>query len=247
MTARTLMAGAMLSLVAACGHADVPASAPVPPEQSGSASHPVEPPTPLGPAVGPRAPSRPPAAGSTPSDVVVDSDLTLDQAIAGKRLPDSVRRQLRLVSVVYLGFDGRLHRGQLVVNAKVASEVRAIFAELSTARFPIESVVPVVAYGWDDESSMRANNTSAFNYRTVAGSTTLSNHAYGLAIDLNPRLNPAVRHGKVDPPGSTYEPSARGTVVADGSAVRIFTSHGWRWGGDWRSLKDYQHFEKPAT
>jgi hypothetical protein len=176
---------------------------------------------------------------------VVDSDLTFDQAMAGRKVPQDVRRSLRLVSVVYLGFDGRRHRGQLVVSASVSSEVQEIFAELERVRFPIEAVVPVAVYGWDDESSMTANNTSAFNYRTVAGSTRLSNHAYGLAIDINPFLNPAVQNGRADPPGARYSPSTRGTIVAGGPVVRSFTARGWEWGGDWRSLKDYQHFEKP--
>ncbi len=110
--------------------------------------------------------------------------------------------------------------------------------------FPIEKVVPIVAYGWDDETSMRDNNTSAFNYRFVQGTEILSNHSYGRAIDINPLFNPYVKGSVVQPHGATYSPARSGTIVDKDSVVLLFEGVGWTWGGHWQNLKDYQHFER---
>jgi hypothetical protein len=94
---------------------------------------------------------------------------------------------------------------------------------------------------------MEANNSSAFHYRTKTGKTQLSRHALGLAIDLNPVQNPFVRDGVILPPRASYDPYARGTLSADHPVVQEFRKLGWIWGGDWSSLKDWQHFEKPLN
>ena len=90
---------------------------------------------------------------------------------------------------------------------------------------------------------MLANNTSAFNYRTIAGTTRLSNHATGRAIDINPMLNPFMRDAYVAPSGATYDTKISGTVTE--KIAEIFKSRGWSWGGDWTDRKDWQHFERP--
>ena len=105
--------------------------------------------------------------------------------------------------------------------------------------------MPVDAYGADDQTSMRANNTSAFNCRFVAGTTTLSQHGLGLAIDLNPLHNPYVKGGTVDPPeGAPWADRSRTDpgMIKPGAVVDAFASRGWRWGGYWSGGKDYQHF-----
>lgn len=154
--------------------------------------------------------------------------------------------QLRIVSVSHWGYDGAVHVGRVVVAASQAERVVAIFRDIHAGRFPIERMVPIDAYGGDDEASMRANNTSGFNCRTVAGSTKLSQHAFGLAIDVNPLVNPYVKASGVDPPeGAPYADRARtdaGMIHRDDAVVRAFAAQGWSWGGYWSQGKDYQHF-----
>ncbi|HLK01515.1 MAG TPA: M15 family metallopeptidase, partial [Streptosporangiaceae bacterium] len=100
--------------------------------------------------------------------------------------------------------------------AAVTQAYRLMFA----ARFPIRQMRIVDDFGGDDEKSMLADNTSAFNCRLVPGTSTWAQHAYGLAVDINPFENPEIRSGKADPPAAI----------------------GWPWGGDWNSLQDYMHF-----
>lgn len=171
--------------------------------------------------------------------------MTLEEALTGKEIPKDISDMLTCVTVPFLSFDGEVCEGELIVHAALASEVREIFEGLFEKRFPIERIVPVVAYGWDDDASMAANNSSAFNYRVIAGTDRLSNHSYGRAIDINPFQNPYTqRDGKVVPDGAAYDPAAPGTVTEDVAA--LFKSRGWQWGGDWQDRKDWQHFEKPA-
>ncbi len=153
---------------------------------------------------------------------------------------------LRLVSLTYLGFDGRPHQGQLVVARAHAAGVVRVFRALYEARFPVQGMRTVEQYGGDDDRSMAAGNTSAFNCRVVAGGTGWSEHAYGTALDLNPVQNPYVRGTTVEPEaGRAYLDRGRvrtGMVVPGDAVVRAFASVGWEWGGDFRTLKDYQHF-----
>lgn len=170
--------------------------------------------------------------------------MTLDEACAGKEIPKDISDTLTLIAVPFLSFDGEVCEGELVVHADLAEETKEIFNTLFEKRFLIERMVPVVMYGWDDDASMAANNSSAFNYRFIAGTDRLSNHSFGRAIDINPFQNPYTqRDGKVVPEGAQYDPSQPGTVTEDIAAV--FKSHGWQWGGDWQDRKDWQHFEKP--
>jgi peptidoglycan L-alanyl-D-glutamate endopeptidase CwlK len=178
---------------------------------------------------------------ATPS---IDSQMNFEEAIAGLEIPKEIQANLVLVNVPYVGFDERLHQGQLVVHQAVANEVREIFKAISETRFPIKKVVPIVAYGWNDERSMQDNNSSAFNYRLIRGTDIPSNHSYGLAIDINPFLNPCVgRDGISTPIGGIYDPSRAGTLMLDSAPVKIFMSYGWDWGGTWER-KDWQHFAK---
>lgn len=173
---------------------------------------------------------------------------SLREALEGIEVPREIRNTLVLSTVSYLSFDGLIHSGQLVIHQELESEVKAIFAELRSIEFPIEKVIPIGAYGWDDEASMADNNSSAFNYRFILGTTRLSNHSFGRALDLNPMLNPYnARDGKVHPPGATHNPAVPGTLFKGSEAVRIFTERGWIWGGNWTVPVDYQHLEKPTS
>lgn len=157
-----------------------------------------------------------------------------------------VPRDLRLVRVSYVGFDGAAHVGALVVNRRVARDVVGVFRRLHAARFPIRRMTPVAAFGGSDDASMAADNTSGFNCRRAVGGSGWSQHAYGLAIDVNPVENPYLLAGKTLPPaGRRYRDRARvrrGMAVAGGTLVRAFAAVRWRWGGGWSSSPDYQHF-----
>lgn len=157
--------------------------------------------------------------------------------------------KLRLLKVGYIGFDGRSMQGELVVHQAVAEEMTAIFRELYTAGYPLRQLVLVDHYSADDTLSMDADNTSAFNYRPVAGSTNLSKHSYGIALDINPVENPYVKGSYVSPlAGKAFTDRTQvlpGMIIPGDPCHQAFTSRGWTWGGNWRTLKDYQHFEKP--
>ena len=155
-------------------------------------------------------------------------------------------RNLRQVLVTHLGFDGDAHPGRLVVHRRWADEILGVFRRLYRSGFPVRRVRLVDRYGADDRASMRHDNTSAFNCRYVAGTTTWSQHAYGRAIDLNPVENPYVDGSHVSPRrGRRYLDRSDvrpGMVVRGDVVVRAFRRIGWGWGGSWSSARDYQHF-----
>lgn len=163
---------------------------------------------------------------------------------------------LRYIQIRYYGFDGMAKDGELIVNRLIADDVLEIFYELYCSKYPLQEVSLVDKYDADDERSMAANNTSCFNYREIAGTNKLSNHAYGLAIDINPLINPCIRQGsRADPEElSVYAQrdmekcsgKYKAYMIQRGDYIyRLFQKHGFSWGGDWSSVKDYQHFEKP--
>lgn len=170
--------------------------------------------------------------------------MTLEEALQEKEIPDEIRNIVTLVTVPYFSFGGTEEEGQLVVHKDLAPDIEALFAKLFEMQFPIQRMIPIVAYDWDDALSMAANNSSAFNYRVIAGTDRRSNHAYGRAVDINPVQNPYVgASGVVAPEGAVYDLAQKGTVTA--LIAEIFQSYGWKWGGDWTDRKDWQHFEKP--
>jgi hypothetical protein len=164
-----------------------------------------------------------------------------DPAVAGCTPPEG----LRALTVSHWGYDGQVHEGRIIVEAAQAERVVAAFGDVYAARFPIERMVPISEYGGDDQASMRANNTSGYNCRTVAGSSKLSQHALGRAVDINPLVNPYVQGGTVDPPeGAPWADRSRGEpgmIKAGDAVVRAFARQGWGWGGAWSSGPDYQH------
>lgn len=161
--------------------------------------------------------------------------------------------ELRYARVLYMGTDGNNHVGELIVNQSIAKDIEDIMKELYWNQYPIGQMVLVDNYGGDDETSMSANNTSAFNCREITGGKQLSKHAFGLAIDVNPLYNP---YCKMMTDGSVRcEPEA-GRCYLDRSqnipykidetdlCYQLFVERGFTWGGSWSGVKDYQHFEK---
>lgn len=178
--------------------------------------------------------------------------------ITGKSYPDTDEtlqisyEDLAYVHVLHYDFQAQVQEGELICNQTIAQDLVDIFYELYESQYPIEKIRLIDEYDADDEASMADNNTSCFNYRTVPGRTTLSNHSYGCAIDINPLYNPYVRTSG----GKELISPDNAVPYADRSAdfphkidkndlcYRIFIEHGFRWGGAWNSSKDYQHFEK---
>ena len=166
--------------------------------------------------------------------------------------PDISLDELRYVRIIHYDFKGQIQEGELVVNQKIAYPVMRAFYQLYKWEYPIERVRLVDDFDGDDEASMEANNTSAFNYRTVEGRDELSKHALGMAIDINPLMNPYVREDGYFPKNAT-EYLERDITLCKGEhkdkvihkkdmAYKIFKRNGFLWGGDWEDCKDYQHF-----
>jgi hypothetical protein len=153
---------------------------------------------------------------------------------------------LRAIQIVHHTLGGGLAQGTLVVHEDVSEDIAQVFTELHAAQFPITQIQPIEMFDGDDGRSMSADNTSAFNCRRIAGTQTWSEHASGRAIDLNPLRNPWVRGDRVEPPeGADYverDPDVPGLIVDGDAVVTAFARVGWKWGGHWTSLKDYQHF-----
>jgi hypothetical protein len=160
---------------------------------------------------------------------------------------------LRYVVLKYIDFNGESQSGEMICNKSIAQDIVEIFYELYQNDYQIESIRLIDEFDGDDTASMLANNTSCFNYRVVEGTTRLSNHAKGLAIDLNPFYNPYITYNKdgstnISPKGSeAYADRASSfpyKIDESDLAYKLFKEHGFTWGGNWNSVKDYQHFEK---
>ena len=159
---------------------------------------------------------------------------------------------LRYLRVLHYNKDREVQEGELICHKDIAEDLLAIFQELYKSAYPIERMVLIDEYDADDEASMRANNTSAFNFRYASGMKRLSSHSTGMAIDINPLYNPLVKHRE----GQTRVFPTTAAAYMDRTkyfpykiekgdlCYRLFKKYGFSWGGDWKSSKDYQHFEK---
>lgn len=235
--ALVLVGGVAAGTVAGCGGDEAPTSASPAPRQT--------------------SPSAAPSDTADSSGYVGRQPFTAKVSeISEDRMPHSWRAgcpvepsDLRLITMTYLGFDDESHTGEMVVNRAVANEVIAIFKQLYEWRFPIRRMELVDEYEGSDFDSIEADNTSAFNCRRATGSRNWSQHAYGLAIDINPRENPYVNaDGSVEhknAKGFATRPLRKPGVINPGDrVVRLFQKYGWEWGGYWDGAKDYQHFSK---
>ena len=185
-------------------------------------------------------------------NAIVDSDLPEEVAKSQNPkllCPPEILARQAVMPVHYWSFDKKLHRGQIVIDAGLMAEVAEIFEVIRKEKFPIASAVPAAdaRFHWNDELLMDKNITSAFNYRLIDGETELSLHAYGRAIDINPRLNPYINaDGVVKPRGARRDITQPGTITGDSFLVRLFEKLGWEWGGRWTGREDWHHFQKES-
>jgi hypothetical protein len=160
-------------------------------------------------------------------------------------------RDLAWIRLTFWGFDGRRHTGELLVNGEVAAPLVTVFHTLYDERFPLEQMTITTKAEQTAKPTGDGNDTGAFNCRPVRGATTFSQHAYGLAVDVNPFQNPYTKGDLVLPElaGAYTDRSWRrpGMILPGGPVVRAFARIGWGWGGSWHSLKDLQHFSRSGT
>ena len=174
----------------------------------------------------------------------------------GRSWPEgcAVRRaDLRYLRLSHFDAEKKEHVGEMVCNKAIANDLLEIFRELYRQKYPIQRIRLIDDYEAEDERSMRDNNTSCFCYRKVSGTTKLSKHATGMAVDVNTLYNPYVRTGKngrriVEPATAVkYVDRSKSfpyKIVKGDLLYRLFIRHGFKWGGSWRTVKDWQHFEK---
>ena len=163
------------------------------------------------------------------------------------------RSDLRYLRLSHFDAENKEHVGEMVCNKAIANDIVEIFRELYRQKYPIQRIRLMDDYEADDEQAMRDNNTSSFCYRKISGSSKLSKHATGMAVDINTLYNPYVRSGKdghriVEPATATKYVDRRKSfpykIVKGDLLHRLFLQHGFKWGGSWRTMKDWQHFEK---
>ena len=178
------------------------------------------------------------------------------QRMQGRSWPEgcTIRRaDLRYLRLLHYDAEKRQHVGEMVCNKAIADDLLDIFRELYRQQYPIQRIRLIDDYDASDERSMRDNNSSCFCYRRISGTTKLSKHAQGMAVDINTLYNPYVRTGKngrriVEPATATKYVDRRKSfpykIVKGDLLHRLFLQHGFKWGGSWRTMKDWQHFEK---
>ena len=207
-------------------------------------------------------------AGRTVSVDAVEAFGGIDKCFAAEPIPDGVwqrmqgktykenpyigRDDLRHIRALHWDYDNQMHVGEMIVSREIADRVASLLRQLFEAKYPIQRMLLPDVYDADDETQMRDNNSSCFCYRAIAGSTKLSKHARGLAIDINTLYNPYYKDRNdgtrfIQP--ATAEKYCDRTwdfpykIDHDDLCFRLFTEAGFEWGGDWTSCKDFQHFE----
>lgn len=162
--------------------------------------------------------------------------------------PHEIAKDLVLLEVMHYDFDQQIKTGQIIVHQLVLHDVRQFFLLAYMQRFPIHSVIPVSQFGWDDNASCAANNSSGHNLRYLKDGR-MSKHGIGCAFDINPRQNPcfdlseAQVHEQTIPPDGVYIPGTAGTLQKGHPLVRQMVQSEWTWGGGWDFPVDYQHFQ----
>ena len=209
-------------------------------------------------------------------DIIADSQIDsqhLDKCFTASAIDDSLKTRiynksywendnitledLRYLKILHYNFDHQIQVGECIVNKEISEDCIEIFTELFRNEYEIQSMYLIDDFWTGDGSStdtasMNANNSSAFCYRTIAGTSKLSNHALGFAIDINPYQNPYITYRDGVPvyyhnDAENYADRTKAKphmITHDDLCYQLFTQHGFTWGGDWKNSKDYQHFEK---
>ncbi len=175
--------------------------------------------------------------------IIIDSQLTFEEALYGTKAPVEVIEQLVLFDVQYLSTDGRIHQGQIMSNKELEKDIKHMFEFMLKEQFIVEKAIPAVHYNWSDSLSMDDNNSYSFCYRNIS----YSKHAHGMAIDINPRFNP-LRWKKEkrpnQPQGAILDTTVNGTLHPNHIVVSEFKKLGFRWGHTFSKYYDDHHFEK---
>ncbi|MEI6554898.1 MAG: M15 family metallopeptidase [Paludibacter sp.] len=177
--------------------------------------------------------------------IIIDSHYTFEESVAGSIAPLEIINQLELIDVQYYSTDGKIHQGQILTNKTLANDLKEIFKFILKSGFEVEHAIPVVKYGWYDDLSMQANNTYSFCYRNM----NFSKHATGMAIDINPFLNPVIWKDGYDyrqnkPEQARRDTTVNGTLYESQPVVQEFIKHGFFWGHNFKMKFDDHHFEK---
>ena len=162
-------------------------------------------------------------------------------------------KNLRLIQVKHYDFKKKQQLGQLIAHKDIAQELLTIFKQLYQKKILIHKIKPLHHYKGDDRKSMIDNITSIFNCRqNTMNPKKFSVHSYGKAIDINPFQNPLVykrkKTIKIKPKEAKHfvnrTKKTIGMIHRNSTIWNIFTSNNWQWGGTWRRVQDYQHFQK---
>ena len=190
------------------------------------------------------------------------SDDLFDRMKGGKTYKEDCivpREDLRYLLVLHKDKEGNIHQGEMVVHKLIAEDVLEIFEKLYDADYPIERMVLPDNYMADDETMMRDNNSSSFNFRLISHTNKISKHGLGMAVDINTLYNPYHKIVK-NSDGTTEEVIEPATgkdyldrtkkfdykIEKDDLCYKLFTEKGFEWGGEWTDRQDYQHFELPT-
>lgn len=183
------------------------------------------------------------------SHEIIDCNYTFEEAITGSGAPQTIIKELVLLDVRYYSTDNKIHKGQILTNKKIADDIVELFEFMISNHFPVFQAIPIVHFDWDDNKSMAANNSSSFCYRNVANTVRKSKHSTGMAIDINPYLNP-IRYKLPNqqkptiPTGAILDITVPGTLYPEHPVVKEFKRKGFRWGHHFSRYYDDHHFDK---
>ena len=177
--------------------------------------------------------------------------------IKGKSFKDECTlpvEDLRYLNLLHKDIKGNTLQGEMICNVHIAKDLLKIFEKLFRSNYPIEKIRLVDEYNADDETAMRDNNSSCFNFRFVSHTTRVSKHGLGLAVDINTLYNPyhkVVDGEEIIEPATAKEYLDRTKIFPykieeNDLCCKLFKEHGFNWGGNcWDNRQDYQHFELP--
>ena len=177
--------------------------------------------------------------------------------IKGKSFKDDCTlpvEDLRYLNLLHKDIKGNTLQGEMICNVHIAKDLLKIFEKLYRSNYPIEKIRLIDEYDADDETAMRDNNSSCFNFRFVSHTTRVSKHGLGLAVDINTLYNPyhkVVDGEEIIEPATAKEYLDRTKIFPykieeNDLCCKLFKEHGFNWGGNcWDNRQDYQHFELP--